>query len=214
MTGLDTAERDAAIGAMLAHVPVLGWSKAALHAALPADPGAAMLFAGPGDMVEAYVDLADRRMAAAADVTIARLSGRVRSLIALRLLQARDEREAVRRAMAVLALPANLGIAARTLARTVDAIWHAAGDRPVDWNWYTKRASLAAVYGATLLFWLRQDPVADPHDAHSLAFLDRRLAGLARAGRWSGRASAAAAGVLPARLRAHPPTRATVSTPG
>ncbi len=43
------------------------------------------------------------------------------------------------------------------MARTVDAIWHAAGDRSADWSWYSKRAILAGVYGATLLFWLRDD---------------------------------------------------------
>ena len=38
-------------------------------------------------------------------------------------------------------------------ARTVDAIWHAAGDRSADFSWYTKRAILAAVYTATVLYW-------------------------------------------------------------
>ena len=208
-----SVERDAAIVAMLPHVPTLGWSSKALHAGLLGDSGAAMLFAGPADMVEAYVDFADRRMVDGVSAPAERLSERVRGLIAVRLEQTRGERAAVRRAMAVLALPGHVGVAARTLARTVDAIWQGAGDRPIDWSWYTKRASLAAVYGATLLFWLRQDSASDPHDTQTLAFLDRRLAALARVGRLSGRVSAAVAGVLPGRLRDHPPTRATMPAP-
>jgi hypothetical protein len=49
-----------------------------------------------------------------------------------------------------------------------------------DFSWYTKRATLAGVYAATLLFWLRDD---SEDDAATLAFLDRRLEGVARFGR-------------------------------
>ena len=60
--------------------------------------------------------------------------------------------------------------------RTVDAIWHAAGDRSTDFAWYTKRGVLTAVYSSTLLFWLRD---GSEDDAATLAFLDRRMAGIA-----------------------------------
>ena len=183
-----SAERDAAIAAMLPYVAVHGWTGAALRRGL-ADAGAMpasadWLFAGPTDMVEAYIDFADRRMAAAAAIDAPdRLSGRIRRLIALRLAQAEPERAAVRRAASVLALPGNGVLAARTLARTVDAIWHAAGDRAADFSWYTKRASLAGVYGATLLRWLGDGSGG----VETLAFLDRRLADLGRIGRLRGR---------------------------
>lgn len=45
---------------------------------------------------------------------------------------------------------------------------------------------LAAVYSATVLFWLRD---GSEDDAATLAFLDRRLAGIGRIGRLRGRAS-------------------------
>jgi ubiquinone biosynthesis protein COQ9 len=79
----------------------------------------------------------------------------------------------VRRAVAVLALPGHGRVAARTLARTIDSIWHAAGDQSADFSWYTKRAILGAIYTATLVFWLRD---AGEDDSATLAFLDRRLA--------------------------------------
>jgi ubiquinone biosynthesis protein COQ9 len=83
----------------------------------------------------------------------------------------------MRRATAILSLPRNAGLAARALARTVDAIWFAAGDRSADFAWYTKRVILGAIYTSTLLFWLRDD---SEDDAATLAFLDRRLADHAR----------------------------------
>lgn len=183
-----SAERDAAIAAMLPLVPFEGWTSRALRGGLSdlgADPeDAARLFpGGSADMVEAYSDLADRQMveqAAAEGVAELRLSQRVRALIALRLRQAAPHREAVRRGLAVLARPGNQVAAARTTARTVDAIWFAAGDRSADFSWYTKRAILAGVYGSTLLRWLVD---SSEDDADTLAFLDRRLAGVARLGK-------------------------------
>ncbi len=116
-------------------------------------------------------------------------------MIALRLEQNRPYKEAIRRALALLALPGNARLAAVCTARTVDAIWHAAGDRSADFSWYTKRAILAAVYGATLLYWLRD---AGEDDVATLAFLDRRLAGVGRIGAARRRAEAVVGRLRPA----------------
>ncbi len=107
--------------------------------------------------------------------------------MALRLRQAAPHREALRRALALLALPWNAPAAARCTARTADAIWHAAGDVSADFSWYTRRASLAAICLATLAYWLRRDPGAEAgeeeqHLAEALGFLDRRMADLMRIG--------------------------------
>ncbi len=187
-------ERDAAIDALLPRVATQGWTFEALRGALRDGGGdeldAELLFPGGApDMIEVFCDLADRRMEAAADVASLRLSQRVRAVIALRLEQNYMAREAIRRALAILALPRHAGLAARITARTVDAIWHAAGDRSADMSWYSKRAILAGVYGATLLFWLRDD---GEESADTLAFLDRRLAGVARIGKLRARLKPAA----------------------
>ncbi len=200
-------ERDAAIDAVLSHVPFDGWTPLALRRAL-ADTGrhpddAATLFpGGPGDLVAAYCDLADRRMAddaAALNLPSRRLTDRIRIILALRLARARPHKEAVRRALSVLALPQNAATAAACTARTMDAIWHTAGDQAADFSWYTKRASLAAIYSATLLFWLRD---ASVDDAATLAFLDRRLADLARIGKLRRRATDMVRRFTPPPLRA------------
>ncbi|MBN8900020.1 MAG: COQ9 family protein, partial [Rhodospirillales bacterium] len=134
-----------------------------------------------------FLDLADRRMEeGAATLEESRVSRRVRAVIALRLAQNRPHKEAIRRAVAVLALPRNARLAARCTARTVDSIWHAAGDTSTDFSWYTKRAILSAIFTATMLFWLND---ASEDDSATLAFLDRRLADLRRPARLRQRAS-------------------------
>ena len=65
----------------------------------------------------------------------------------------------------------------RCVSRTVDAIWRAAGDASSDYNWYTKRAILASVYTATVLYWLGD---ADPRAHATWEFLDRRIEGIMR----------------------------------
>ncbi|MCK8783140.1 COQ9 family protein [Roseomonas sp. NAR14] len=185
-------ERDAALRAALPHVASLGWTLAALaaglrdlgHAPAEARDAARSLFPrGGAALVEAWCDLADRDMATAAmqeDLLALRTPARVRRLIAIRLAQAAVNRDAVRRALAVLALPWNAGVALRTAACTADAIWAAAGDRSADFSWYTRRATLASIYGATLAWWLREPA---PTLEATMGFLDRLLAGQARIGR-------------------------------
>jgi ubiquinone biosynthesis protein COQ9 len=177
-------EREDLLPALLAQVPRHGWTRAAVAAA-GADPAeAAGLFpGGAADMIEACRALADRWMAedvAAADLAGLRMAGRVRAVIALRLARLRPHREALRRAAGQLLRPCNRQGAARGLSRTVDAIWHAAGESLEDASRHTRRATLAAAYAATLLFWLRRD---DADDAATLAFLDRRLDDVARIGK-------------------------------
>lgn len=180
-------ERDAVIDALLPRVPAQGWTRTALRGALAdigADPrDAELLFpGGAAELVEAFIDLADRRMedaAGAPDFATLRTAARVRALLAHRFAQNRPHRAAIRRALAVLARPGNAAVAARCTARTVDAIWFAAGDRSADFSWYTKRATLAAIYTATLLYWLRD---MSEDNSETLAFLDRRLAGVGRIG--------------------------------
>jgi len=185
-------ERDEALLALLHADPFPGWNIPALGRLLEEQGGvfedAALLFpGGTADLLEAFADWADRRMEEAAQgaaLAGMRTTARVRSLIALRLHELRLYKEPVRRALGQLALPRFLPVALRCEARTVDAIWHLAGDRSVDFSWYTKRLLLAGVYMSTLLYWLR-DPSED--NAATLAFLDRRLADVGRIGRLRGR---------------------------
>jgi ubiquinone biosynthesis protein COQ9 len=180
-------ERDAVIDALLPQVPFDGWTMKSVRQALESmgqhPDDAPLLFpGGTGEMIAAFCALADERMEAeaAGGLEGLRVPERVRAIIAIRLRQNAAHKEAIRRALAWLALPVNLALAGKITAATVDAIWHAAGDNAADFSWYTKRGILAGVYASTLLYWLRD--VSDEDEA-TLAFLDRRLADVGRIGK-------------------------------
>lgn len=167
------------IAAMIPHVAFDGWTVTSV-AAGAADAGidpdiAALVFPdGAPQMVTAYTDLANARMAAAlAGAPPMKVRERITRAVRLRLEQAEGERETVRRAVAVFALHPRLS--ARTTWRTADAIWRACGDTATDFNHYTKRATLGAVYAACLLYWLGDD---SDGRADTWGFLDRRIAGI------------------------------------
>ena len=173
---------DAAIRAMLPLAGNQGWTWATLRGGVEAaggDPALAeSLFpGGPTDAIAAWAALADSTMLdAAGDLAVLRVPARIRRLVELRLQQAAPDKPAVRAALAHLALPWNLVLAARLAARTTDAMWRAAGDRSADFSWYTRRLSLGAINAATLAYWNRDD---DPDVTDALGFLDRRLGNLA-----------------------------------
>ena len=179
----DRAARDAGVTAMLPLVAASGWNASVIAAGLRAsgraEAEAAQLFPrGALSAIAAWRDLKDRRMAeAAGDLSGLRTPGRIRALVAARLALIAPHKAAARRAASLLALPWNAPAALRCAAQTADAIWVAAGDASDDLSRYTRRATLAAILAATLAYFLRDDS-ADTGPA--LAFLDRRLADLAR----------------------------------
>ena len=82
-------------------------------------------------------------------------------------------------ALAIQASPAHMGTMLKQRAQLVDDIWHACGDTATDYNWYTKRGLLAAVYAATELFMITD---YSPGYADTWQSLDRRLADVRRFG--------------------------------
>ena len=75
-----------------------------------------------------------------------RVPQRIRRVVELRLIAMAPHKAALRRALALLALPWNAPQGLRATAGAVDAMWHAAGDTSADFSWYTRRATLAAIY--------------------------------------------------------------------
>ncbi len=169
------------VEAMLPHVPFDGWAEASLAAAaatLGISPAVARL-AFPGgafQMVDAYIRNADAKMIAALDNPAfhgLKIRQKITTAIRTRLEQAAGDREAIRRAAAVLAFPGNARATAGLTWRTADTIWRLAGDTSTDFNHYSKRALAGSVYAATLLYWLNDESEGA---ADSWAFLDRRIA--------------------------------------
>ena len=171
------------------HAVFDGWTAKAVEAAavqLGIDPAQARL-AFPKDqagMVTAWIEGVDAAMEAhfTPDVIAAmKIRDRIRSLIWFRLETTGPAREAVRSALAILAMPQNVPIALKTGWRSADVMWRQAGDTATDFNHYTKRLTLSGVYAATLLAWLDDESEGW---ADTAAFLDRRLAGVMRFEKW------------------------------
>lgn len=164
----------------LPHVAFDGWTGGLLDAAardagLDEGPVALAFPGGLIDLIVFFLAEGDRRMEArleADDLASMKIRARITHAVRTRLELDAFNREAVRRAGAMLALPTSGTAAPRALYHTVDAIWRAVGDTSTDVNFYTRRATLAAVYSATMLYWLgdESDDFAD-----TWAFLDRRI---------------------------------------
>jgi len=162
-----------------------GWSDKALAMAaaelgVPA-PRARLCFpGGAAEMIDAWFDAIDRATAAAFPlerIEAMKIRERIAELVMFRLELVQPQKEALRRALAILAQPQNLPLAARLGWRAADRMWRIAGDRATDFNHYSKRALLMGVYGSTTLVYLDDDSEGL---AATRAFLDRRIGDVMR----------------------------------
>ena len=166
-----------------------GWSQAAVDSAaaqLGVDQVQARLATPKGQaaMVDTYIKEVDRALEAY--FTPERLAGmkireKIRSLVWRRLEIMAPAREAVRRGVAILAMPQNVSLGLRVGWRSADVMWRIAGDTSTDFNHYTKRMTLGAVYGSTLIAWL--DDQTEGWEATG-AFLDRRIDDVMKFEKW------------------------------
>jgi ubiquinone biosynthesis protein COQ9 len=175
---MSTRVRDAVLPFALAEISTLGFSDAALQAAAemaqvnPSELKAAFPNGG-ASLVEAFSHWADERMAERMREDKAeRTRERVAHAVRARLDALAPHKDAARRAAAFLAQPQNAPLAASLMMRSVDLMWRAAGDRSSDFSYYTKRALLGAVYGATLIHWLSD---SSENHADTWDFLDARI---------------------------------------
>lgn len=165
-----------------------GWNETALVAAaemagvdvdvaklaFPSGSGQAM------DMIDAWimsVDLAMEEAWPQDRLAELKIRERIRTLVAFRLEAVEHIDEAVRRAMAIMAMPQNAPRSLRMGWRSADIMWRLAGDTATDYNHYTKRAILAGIYSATLTVFVNDDSEGKQK---TYEFLDRRIDGVMR----------------------------------
>ena len=162
-----------------------GWNETALAEAarvVGIDPAVARL-AFPGgamEMIASWVESIDAEMAAAFDPMILAqmpIRERIRSLVWFRLEAVGGLEEALRRALAIQAMPQNLARTAKLGWASADVMWRLAGDTATDYNHYSKRAILAGIYAATLTVFVEDESAGK---AETRAFLDRRIEGVMR----------------------------------
>lgn len=182
-SGAMESTRERLLEAILPHVVFDGWSEAAFRAAAE-DRGIALPLArahcprGAADLAGEYHRQGDRAMKTAlAGAAMGGLRFRDKVALAIKLRLESADREIVRRGAAHFALPQNAAAGAALIWGTADAVWTALGDTSDDINWYSKRATLSAVYSSTVLYWLGDD--SEGHQA-TWDFLDRRIEGVMR----------------------------------
>jgi ubiquinone biosynthesis protein COQ9 len=156
------AEKDAMANAIMSHAAFDGWTGTAMAAGArdlrkPVEE-AQRLFPGGAveiiDWIDAQATAGMQAALAARDLGGLKIREKIALAVRLRLEPLTAHREALRRAASLMALPLNAGRGASALYRTVDAMWYGIGDRSTDFNFYSKRAILAGVYGSTVLVWL------------------------------------------------------------
>ncbi|MEO5612679.1 MAG: COQ9 family protein [Sphingomicrobium sp.] len=171
------------------HAVFDGWSRAAVDSAadkLGVDRAQARL-AMPktqAGMVDAYIQAADRALMehfTPKRLAKMKIRDKIRALVWHRLEIMAPAREAVRRGLAILAMPQNLPLALRIGWRTSDLMWRLAGDTSTDFNHYTKRMTLGGVYASTLVAWLDDD---SDQWSDTAAFLDRRIDDVMKFEKW------------------------------
>lgn len=174
------------------HAAFDGWTPEALRLAADAtgiDPAVAAL-AFPGgamDMIDAwFAHIDDAMLAKLTPGTLAtmKIRAKITALVEARLDLLSVDIEALRRALAVLALPQNLPRATKLGWRAADAMWHAAGDTATDFNHYSKRTILGGVYMATIMAMM--DDESEGY-ADTRAFLGRRIDEIMRFEKFKGR---------------------------
>lgn len=186
LADLTLAELRLALAPAIADSAVFdGWSDAALVAAAEiegADVDVARL-AFPGgamDMIAAWIATVDLAMVAAFPpeaIMPMKVRERIRALVQFRLDAVTGREEALRRALAIMAMPQNAARAAKLGWSSADAMWRLAGDTATDYNHYTKRAILAGIYAATLATFVGDESEGK---GDTRAFLDRRIDGVMR----------------------------------
>jgi ubiquinone biosynthesis protein COQ9 len=162
-----------------------GWNPRALETTalrLGVNPAiAALAFDGDaGDMIAAWFEAVDAKMLErlpASALAVMKVRERITALVEARLSIMAPQREALRRAQAILAQPQNLKRATRLGWRAADVMWRAAGDTATDYNHFTKRAILGSVYASTMLVFVNDE---SEDWADTRAFLSRRIEGIMR----------------------------------
>ena len=169
-----------------------GWTAKAVESAaaqLGIDPAQARLAfpKSAAAMIDTYIQAVDREMEkrlTPAKLAKLKIRQKIRSLVWVRLEIMGPAREAVRTGLSILSMPQNVPLGMRIGWRTADVMWRAAGDTSTDYNHYTKRLTLGAVYGSTLLAWLDD---SSEGWSETGTFLDRRIDNVMQFEKWKAR---------------------------
>jgi ubiquinone biosynthesis protein COQ9 len=171
---------DLILDAALPHAAFDGWSddmltRAAGDAGLSDDDVLLSIPRGALDLIAHWSARLDQTMLDrlhSTDLKAMKIRERVTFAVQTRLDAISPHEEAALRARARLLLHDAATLGAELVWATSDAIWTGIGDPSTDFNWYSKRATLSAVYATSLAAWLND---SHPDKENARAFLDRRI---------------------------------------
>ena len=95
------------------------------------------------------------------DLIRMRMHERIREIIILRLKNNEKDKVLLKKTTFSLLLPHHYQISTKALYNTINHIWNSAGDTSTDFNFYTKRATLAQIFLITNFHWLNNDDLTD-----------------------------------------------------
>jgi ubiquinone biosynthesis protein COQ9 len=162
------------------HAAFDGWNETAIRSAaneigVDSDLAALALPGKAMDLISAWVDSVDAEMGRRLPpetLDAMKIRARITALLTARLEIMAPHKEALRRAMSIMAMPQNIPAATKMGWRSADRMWRLAGDTATDFNHYTKRMTVSAVYASTLSVFVNDD---SDDFAETRAFLDRRI---------------------------------------
>ena len=161
-------------------VPFNGWTSDTLLNSVKAanldENYAKILFDGDvAKLVEFFINTIENKATSLIDkkyLDTLSVRNRVAYCVKTYLEAANIYKPSIRKTVAFYVSPIRFFDSFKSLWKIADEIWYASGDKSTDYNHYTKRAILSALYSSTLLYWIN-----DKSDNHinSWAFLDRRI---------------------------------------
>ena len=181
----DEQIKESILFASLKFVPGYGWSKQAVEAGTESlgypivtsgiieDPGISLIHHHYKSSNEALVKMMQKEIEeltkSGQDLKIAPF---LRKNVEKRLIMNVPYMSKWPEALAIMSYPQNAPSSVNLGLELVDSMWHLAGDKSVDINWYTKRISLLGIYKTTELAMMQ-----DKSDGYvdTWAFLDRRF---------------------------------------
>lgn len=162
-------------------VPFDGWSdevlqKAAMDSGFPADYAKIAFKNGSIDAIKLFLNQIDEKVQERIDrkkMDAMKVREKIFYILSLRFEVMEKQKAVIRKTTQFLAMPAHLCEATKMLWEVASNIWYLIGDKSVDFNYYTKRATLAAVYSSSLLYWLNDNESGGLQP--TLDFMRRRI---------------------------------------
>ncbi len=172
--------------------PKTGWGahmlqEVSIAAGHPPHMAKLMFIEGAAGMVLLLNKQIDEQLAkeiAKLDLASMKIRDRIHTALCLRLELANEHKQAIIRSMTFMVLPHNLSYASGIIWRTADTIWNSISDNDPNFSHYTKRATLATVQSAAMIYWSgdKSDDMTETR-----AFISRRLNDVMLLGRFVNR---------------------------